>query len=269
LGKNKKVDDIRSVFVTRDMLCEVIKQSISYSEALENLHIPFSKNNKRKLGYLVKKFGICTDHMNIYCFKPGFSPKNKRPLNSLLVLNPGKNISGPTLKERLIKERFFKRECSDCKNVEWQGKPIPLQIEHINGNPDDYRIGNLKIICPNCHALTPTYCGKNTKRHKDKLSRVNKKKEKDAIDKERRKIRKNIESSIKNNKRIKKGLISKKIYEYRMNSIKSLDTNKYGWVSHLSKEWGISHTTVRRYVKRHMPELYEKEKSQICDVSIF
>lgn len=62
-------------------------------------------------------------------------------------------------KTRLIHDRGY--QCEICKNVEWQGKSIPLQLDHINGDSDDNDLTNLRLLCPNCHAQTPTYCGKN------------------------------------------------------------------------------------------------------------
>ena len=43
----------------------------------------------------------------------------------------------------------------------WRGEPLPLALDHISGDPTDNRLENLRILCPNCHALTETWCGRN------------------------------------------------------------------------------------------------------------
>lgn len=50
-----------------------------------------------------------------------------------------------------------------CGNTEWLDKHIPLELHHINGNHKDNRLSNLQLLCPNCHALTDNYRGKNIK----------------------------------------------------------------------------------------------------------
>lgn len=64
-----------------------------------------------------------------------------------------------TIKRILIEIRGHK--CEYCGNAEWLGKPITLELEHVDGNSDNNDKENLKIICPNCHSQTLTYKSKN------------------------------------------------------------------------------------------------------------
>lgn len=70
-------------------------------------------------------------------------------------------LSGKNIKKRLYKDFKWIKQCNNCKLTEWQGNPIPLELEHKNGVHNDNRIENLELLCPNCHALTSTYRGKN------------------------------------------------------------------------------------------------------------
>lgn len=67
--------------------------------------------------------------------------------------------SARTLKRYLIYTEG--RNCNKCKTKEWNGLPIPLELEHIDGNSLNNDLDNLKLLCPNCHAQTPTYKGAN------------------------------------------------------------------------------------------------------------
>ena len=60
---------------------------------------------------------------------------------------------------RLIKERGHR--CEICELTEWMEQAIPLELDHIDGNSDNNDRSNLRVVCPNCHAQTDTYCGKN------------------------------------------------------------------------------------------------------------
>lgn len=62
---------------------------------------------------------------------------------------------------KLIMERLNDRTCSVCHNSHWQAKPIPLEVDHIDGDPSNNQPSNLRLICPNCHAQTPTYKSRN------------------------------------------------------------------------------------------------------------
>lgn len=71
-----------------------------------------------------------------------------------------------TRKVALIRERG--RKCENCHNDLWMGVPIPLELDHIDGNGNNNSRENLKILCPNCHALTETYRGKNIRSAREK-----------------------------------------------------------------------------------------------------
>lgn len=64
-----------------------------------------------------------------------------------------------TRRTRLVQEQGH--HCSVCKLTEWQNKPIPIELDHIDGNPENNTKENCRLICPNCHAQTPTYKGRN------------------------------------------------------------------------------------------------------------
>jgi hypothetical protein len=64
-----------------------------------------------------------------------------------------------TIKDYMLRTR--ERKCESCLLDSWQNGPIPLEVHHINGNAKDNALNNLQLICPNCHALTDSYKGKN------------------------------------------------------------------------------------------------------------
>jgi 5-methylcytosine-specific restriction endonuclease McrA len=67
-------------------------------------------------------------------------------------------------KRKLVREGILDYRCSMCGIAEWLGRPLAIQIDHINGVRDDWRIENLRMLCPNCHSQTPTFAGRNMKR---------------------------------------------------------------------------------------------------------
>lgn len=64
-----------------------------------------------------------------------------------------------TLKKYLISERGW--SCESCTQSTWLNNPIPLEIDHINGFANNNKPENLRLLCPNCHAIQPTSKGKN------------------------------------------------------------------------------------------------------------
>ena len=61
------------------------------------------------------------------------------------------------LKIRLINEGYLEPQCAICGITRWLDGEVPLQLDHKDGNKDNNNLKNLRLLCPNCHALTPQY----------------------------------------------------------------------------------------------------------------
>lgn len=91
--------------------------------------------------------------------------KNKPYMYSTEDILAGKipHASRGVIKRRLYNEGYKEEKCEMCGMKDWQGIKIGLELDHINGNSHDHRLENLRILCPNCHATTSTYRGKNSR----------------------------------------------------------------------------------------------------------
>lgn len=74
----------------------------------------------------------------------------------------GKKIRGATMIQALTALRGWR--CENCGLTEWQGQKVPLEVHHIDGDELNSVLENLQVLCPNCHALTNNYKGKNQKK---------------------------------------------------------------------------------------------------------
>ncbi len=65
------------------------------------------------------------------------------------------------LKKKLLSEKILDYKCAICEISEWRSKEIVLQLDHIDGDSHNHKLDNLRLLCPNCHTQTNTWCGKN------------------------------------------------------------------------------------------------------------
>lgn len=109
---------------------------------------------------------LTKDSQKVYCSN-SCCAKDKRDKQFEAIENSGEFPIQGKFKEtnryiaRLWLEHKYGHVCAICGVSEWLNKPIPLIVDHIDGNPENHAISNVRLICPNCDALLPTYKSRN------------------------------------------------------------------------------------------------------------
>lgn len=144
-------------FNDEERLREAIENSQSRKEVLEKLGLVPNTSTYRNLRAAKERFDL-----ELPKYDYGSQLKRtqvKRTDEEIFVQNSPYN-NRTAIKRRLY-ESGVEEKCSDCGiGPEWNGKPLTLQLDHINGVWNDNRRENLRILCPNCHAQTETFSGK-------------------------------------------------------------------------------------------------------------
>ena len=148
---------------TEAQFIDAVNSSLSYAQVLEKLGLKIAGSNYDTVKRKIKELNLDTSHMTGKAWNQGerfIIIKPAEPLSKVLVEHSTYTNSN-SLRKRLLKEGIKEYKCECCNRTEWLGKPIKLELHHINGIKDDLRIENLQILCPNCHAYTDNYRGKN------------------------------------------------------------------------------------------------------------
>ena len=110
----------------------------------------------------IKRFGFSKAAWDDAVKAGRIRPHDHRIPISELVLE-GRNTMRGHLKRRLLREGLLEPKCYNCGITEWRGKPVSLELHHIDGNGKNNRLENLCLLCPNCHSQTTSWGGKNRK----------------------------------------------------------------------------------------------------------
>ena len=142
-------------------LSDIVSSSLNYSDCLRKMGFEPRGSSQVTLKKYIAIYNIDTSHFETH------TARNRRLavkytlssyLNSDLV-----NKSGQKIRSLMIEEGHEDR-CGVCgQGNSWNGMDLVLQIDHIDGDPKNNKLHNLRIICPNCHTQTKTFGNKRRK----------------------------------------------------------------------------------------------------------
>lgn len=151
---------------TKEWLEQLCKDSYSYAEVLRKAGRKQGGGAQATLKKKIAEYQIDISHFTGQNWqqnphlKDHVLSKEKYSLDEIFVKDSP--VTQKVLRGYVERHNVLEYKCQICGNDgHWQNDIISLELDHINGNNTDNRIENLRYLCPNCHALTETYRGRN------------------------------------------------------------------------------------------------------------
>ncbi|MEU2404105.1 HNH endonuclease signature motif containing protein [Streptomyces rubiginosohelvolus] len=145
---------------TKEVLQAAVASSTTMCEVLRHLGVEVVGGQHTHISRRVKALGIDTSHFSAPVRSRDV--RRRRPEDLLVDQSQTleRRIPGERLKRAMIALGAPER-CSLCGTGRmWRDRPLPLEVDHIDGNWRNNRPQNLQLLCPNCHSTTDTYRGR-------------------------------------------------------------------------------------------------------------
>jgi hypothetical protein len=148
---------------TDELLGQAVMSEKSLRQVLGRLGLKQAGGNYQSVSTRIRDLGLSTAHWHGQGHLKGKKNPNKKKTPLEEILRKGVYYQSNKLRRRLLAAGFVEPKCSRCNLAEWLGQPIPLELDHIDGDNSNNDLANIRLLCPNCHAFTQTYRGRNIK----------------------------------------------------------------------------------------------------------
>lgn len=147
---------------SEDQLRVAVTESVSVAQVIRKLGLAVAGGSYGTVVHHVAVLGLDISHFTGQAWvgtrTSSAAPNGKYTLETIFC--EGSTFPTSKLLQVILREGYRERRCESCGNDAWLGLPIAIEVDHANGVRDDHRLDNLRLLCPNCHAQTPTWRGR-------------------------------------------------------------------------------------------------------------
>ena len=155
--------------VSVEVLAAVVRTSTTVAQVCQKLGLLDRGGPHRDVSARIRELGLDTNHFRGRGWCRGDTAatnasvargaKQRSFTDEEVFIENSPIVTGSRLVRRLLAMGWQYR-CTWCEISNWRGVPLVLHLDHINGISNDNRFINLRLLCPNCHSQTPTYCNR-------------------------------------------------------------------------------------------------------------
>lgn len=155
--------------LTKDALESFCNESYSLAEVIKKSGRNCTGGNYQLVKAKIAEYGIDISHFTGQSWNKGKTHQDDPRIlqsskytsdNEILGYHP--EIDRKVVKRYVLRHNIIPYKCAMCGNTGlWMGEKMTLELDHKNGDPYDHSPENLRFLCPNCHAITPTYVNKS------------------------------------------------------------------------------------------------------------